>query len=287
VKAPPYILTQEFNKVMVQKVFFNSSLPRAGSTLLQNVLMQNPEIYSTPTSGVIEFLLQARTIYSTGDAFKAQDPKEMEKAFQGFCKAGLYGYFNALTDRPYVMDKSRAWTGNFRFANFIEPGAKAIVMVRDLRAIFASMEKNYRKNPHKDPLIVNGAELKNMTTDTRLQHFSVAPPVGPAMEWLKDSFQQGYDQHMLFVRFEDFTTNPEIEMQRIYNYLEIPYFKHDFENVEQLTKENDVIHGIFGDHQIQSKIQPVPQDYTSILGFQNCDAIKKNYNWFFEKFNYK
>jgi hypothetical protein len=181
---------------------------RAGSTLLQNVMMQNPDIYSTPTSGVIEFLLQVRTIYSNGDAFKAQDPKEMEKAFHGFCKAGLYGYFDALTDRPYVIDKSRAWAGNFRFANFIEPGSKVIVMVRDLRDIFASMEKNYRNNPHKDSMIVNGAQLKNMTVDSRLQHFSVAPPIGPSLEWLKDALQQGYAQNMLFIRFEDFTAKP-------------------------------------------------------------------------------
>jgi len=92
---------------------------------------------------------------------------------------------------------------------------------------------------------------------------------------------------MLFIRFEDFTSNPEAEMQRIYKYLDIPYFKHDFENVEQLTHENDVIHGIFGDHKIQSPIKPVEQDYTSILGFQNCDSIKQSYAWFFEKFNYK
>ena len=58
---------------MVEKVFFNASLPRAGSTLLQNVLMQNPDIYATQSSGVVEFLLNARTLYSTGDAFKAQD----------------------------------------------------------------------------------------------------------------------------------------------------------------------------------------------------------------------
>ena len=66
---------------MVKKIFFNASMPRAGSTLLQNVMMQNPDIYSTPTSGVIEFLLQARTIYSSGDAFKAQDAEEMKKGF--------------------------------------------------------------------------------------------------------------------------------------------------------------------------------------------------------------
>ncbi len=272
---------------MVKKVFFNASLPRAGSTLLQNVLMQNPEIYSTPTSGVVEFLLNARSIYSTGDAFKAQDQTEMTKAFHSFCVNGLYGYFNALTDRPYVIDKSRAWLGNFRFANFIQPGSKAIVMVRDLRGIFASMEKNYRKNPHKDPQIVNGIELKNMTADTRLQHFSVAPPVGPALEWLYDAVQQGYDQHMLFIRFEDFTRDPETEIKRVYNYLELPYFQHDFDNVEQLTHENDVIHGIFGDHQIQPKVQPLVEDYTSILGFHNCDKIKQHYAWFYNRFNYQ
>ena len=69
---------------MIKNIFFNASLPRAGSTLLQNIMMQNPEIYSTPTSGVVEFLLQARTIYSTGDAFRAQDPELMKKGFKGF-----------------------------------------------------------------------------------------------------------------------------------------------------------------------------------------------------------
>ena len=272
---------------MVKKIFFNASLPRSGSTLLQNVMMQNPEIYSTPTSGVVEFLLQARTIYSTVDAFRAQDPEEMKKGFKGFCKAGLFGFFNAITNRPYVIDKSRAWTGNFRFLDFFEENPKVIVMVRDLRAIFASMEKNYRKNPHKDPQIVNGAELKNMTTDSRLVHFSIAPPVGPSMEWLKDVIQQKLDSNILFIRFEDFTKNPENEIKKIYKFLGIKYYKHNFKNVEQLTKENDVIHGIFGDHQISKEVKPVKDDYLDILGEQNCNIIINNYKWYFEKFNYE
>jgi sulfotransferase len=272
---------------MVKKVFFNASLPRSGSTLLQNVMMQNPEIYSTPTSGVVEFLLTARTLYSTGDAFRAQDPVEMERAFLGFCKAGLYGYFNSLTDRPYVIDKSRAWIGNFRFANCIEPGAKAIVMIRDLRSIFASMEKNYRRNPHKDPLIVDGAQLKNMTVNSRLQHFSVSPPVAPAIEWLYDAVQQGYSQRFLFIKFEEFTKDPERVISRVYDYLELPHFKHDFNNVEQLTYENDVIHGIFGDHTIKPKIEPVTEDYLSILGPNNSDSIRQQYSWFYDVFSYE
>ena len=270
----------------VQKIFYNASLPRAGSTLLQNVMMQNPDIYSTPTSGVGELLLSARTIYSSGDAFKAQDPEEMKKAFSGFCKGGIYGYFNSITDRPYVLEKSRAWLGNRSFINFFEENPKIIVMVRDIRSIFSSMEKNFRKNPHKDPMIVNGAELKNMTTPARIDHFSVSPPIGPSLEWLFESVHQGYDKDIHFIKFEDFSIDPETEIKKVYNYLNIPYFKHDFENVQQLTQENDVIHGIFGDHKISPKVRPIPEDYIDILGKVESDRLRNHYDWFYKRFNY-
>ena len=46
---------------MIKKVFYNSSLPRAGSTLFQNIVGQNLDFYVTPTSGTnatapVEFL---------------------------------------------------------------------------------------------------------------------------------------------------------------------------------------------------------------------------------------
>jgi sulfotransferase len=148
------------------------------------------------------------------------------------------------------------------------------------------MEKNYRKNPHKDPLIVNNVELKNMSTVSRIDHFSVSPPIGPSLEWLFEAVHQGYDKNILFIKFEDFTINPEKEIKRVYDYLELPYYQHDFENVEQLTKENDVIHGIFGDHTIQRKVRPVPDDYITILGKEQSDRLYNHYNWFFKRFNY-
>jgi sulfotransferase len=272
---------------MVQKIYYNASMPRAGSTLIQNILMQNPDIHSTPTSGVIEFLLNARSVYSAGDTFKAQDQEEMKAGFKNFCKTGLYGFFDGITDRPYVMDKSRGWLGHFNFIEFFtEEKPKMIVMVRDLRAIFASMEKNFRKHPDKDPMIINGVELKNMTTAARVDHFSVAPPIGPSMEWLSEAIHQGIDKDILFIRFEDLTADPETELKKIYQYLELPYFKHDFNNVEQLTHENDVIHGIFGDHEIQPQVKPVKDNFIEILGKEQCDRLRQHYDWYFTAFNY-
>lgn len=272
---------------MIQKIFYNASLPRAGSTLIQNILMQNPNIYSTPTSGVIEFLLNARNIYSSGDAFRAQDPKIMKDGFRNFCKAGLYGFFESITDRPYVIDKSRGWLGHQDFIEFFEGEIpKTICMVRDLRSIFSSMEKNFRKNPDKDPGIVNSHELKNMTTANRIDWFSINVPIGPSLEWLSEVIHRGQHQNILFIRFEDLTSDPEMELKKIYDYLDLPYFQHDFNNIEQLTHENDVIHGIFGDHQIQSKIKSVKNDYIEILGKEHSDRLRQHYDWYFKAFNY-
>ena len=87
------------------KSFYQSSMPRAGSTLLQNILAQNPDFYVTPTSGLLELVFGARLNYTNSPEFKAQDAVQMKKAFLAFSRAGMEAYFKALTDKPYVVDK--------------------------------------------------------------------------------------------------------------------------------------------------------------------------------------
>ena len=140
----------------MENIFYQSSLPRAGSTLLQNILAQNPDIYATPTSGVLELLYAARANYTTSPEFKAQDNELMEKAYHAFCKEGMDAFYNSITDKKYVVDKSRGWGIHYDFLKFVrgeEP--KIICMVRDLRDIFASMENNYRKHPEKQSDILD------------------------------------------------------------------------------------------------------------------------------------
>ena len=48
---------------MVEQIYFQSSMPRSGSTLLQNIMGENPDFYVTPTSGVLELVLaQGQTL---------------------------------------------------------------------------------------------------------------------------------------------------------------------------------------------------------------------------------
>lgn len=270
----------------MEKIFFQSSLPRSGSTLLQNIMGQNPDFYVTPTSGVLELVYAARANYTNSPEFKAQDTDLMKKGFTSFCKNGIEGFFNEITDKKYVLDKSRGWGIHYNFLDSFYPDPKIICMVRDLRGIYSSMEKNFRKNQHLDSGIVDHAQMRGTTTEKRIDIWTSSQPVGLSIERLYQIFKEGINKKMLFIRFEDLCRNPEQEIKKIYNYLEVPYFKHDFNNIQQITKEDDSIYGIYGDHTIKSKIEPLTNDYNEVLGVNASNWIKQNFSWFYDEFKY-
>jgi hypothetical protein len=76
------------------------------------------------------------------------------------------------------------------------------------------------------------------------------------------------------------------EMEIIYSYLGLPYYEHDFNNVQQITQEDDTVYGIYGDHTIKSKIEPLKNDYKEVLGVGACNWIKTKYQWFYDQFGY-
>jgi len=267
------------------KIFFNSSMPRSGSTLLQNILGNNPDIYATPTSGLIEMLNASKKVYSTSAIFKAQDENEMKRAFLYYCRYAMRGYFSGLTEKEYVIDKSRGWAVNSSFIQSFYPNPKIICIVRDLRDIIASMENNFRKYPYKWDASAS-EEPKGVTVGQRVSIWMQSNPVGNTLLNLKETINRGYDKDMLFIKFEDLTSNPEKEMKRVYKYLELPYFKADYTNIQQVTFEDDKFHGRYGDHKIHSNIQPVKSKAIQLLGSTICNQLKDNNKWYFDYFNF-
>lgn len=269
----------------MKQVFFQSSLPRSGSTLLQNILAQNPDIYTTPTSPVADYVSVLREVYTNNPNVLAQDEIQMKSAFQTSCKAFLNEYFEPLTERKYVVDKSRAWMPNYDFITFItgqEP--KIICMVRDLRDVFTSNEKNFRKNPHKSRQNLMGDAN---TLPKRIDVWASSNNfTGGAIDFLNDSIRTGIASKILFIKYENLCLYPDKAIERIYDYLEIPKYNHDFDNVPQFTQEDDKIHGIFGQHTIRNKVEMLPSDAYMILGKDVCDWIYNNYKWFYDYFGY-
>lgn len=270
-----------------QTIFYQSSLPRAGSTLLQNIIGQNPLFHVTPTSGMIDMMLGARIGYNGNQEAKAGDTQKWKECFYAFCREGFKGYVGELTDKPYILDKNRAWGSYYSLLNEILPNPKIIFMVRDLRAILASMEKKFRAHPDVDDGTLNNITLKGITTHQRVENWLNSHPVGYALNKLHQSILDKTAQNFLLIRYEDLCANPKLTLQSIYQYLNIENFEHDFQHIPQITIENDVVHGIYGDHTIRNTLGMLPNDSKDILGEFTYKWIYDNFKWYFDIFGYK
>lgn len=273
----------------MKTLLFNSSLPRSGSTLLQNILAQNPSFYCTPTSGTLELIYGARANFTNDPTFKAQDSELMKKGFQSFCYNGLNGFYDAVTNKPIVLEKSRGWGIHYNLLHFVLGNKPKIVcMVRDLKQIVASLEKKFREAPEIDSGIVNHAELRNTSTPKRIDHYLNTQPLGLAIERLQEIFRQGLNKNILFVRYEDLCQTPDLALQQIYNYFNIPFYQHhNYSNIEQQTQEDDSVYGIFGDHVIKPKLSLTNNNPTDLLGKDVCDWMDNKFDWYNQIFKYK
>jgi len=246
-------------------IHFISGLPRSGSTLLCNILAQNPRFDVTSTSGILDVLFSVRNQWNNLIEFKAS-PNEAAKV--RVLRAMLDAY-HADTDRPVVFNKSRGWLAYLEMAELIlERPAKVLVPVRDLRDVLASFEKLWRRQAATAQI---GQEAQNyfdwQTVEGRCQVWSrIDQPVGLAYNRIKDALQRGYGDRLHFVEFEQLTKNPKRALENVYEFLGEEPFEHDFGHVAQLTHEDDEIFGFRGLHHIRQKVEPMEPQWPKILG---------------------
>ncbi|MFA6430521.1 MAG: sulfotransferase [Candidatus Paceibacterota bacterium] len=263
------------NDKKTREYFFLSGLPRSGSTLLCNVLSQNPDFYVTPTSSIIGLMRNTKNMWSQMPSIKASDHIDDKVSSIRIMRGMFEGYFSN-TDKKYCVDKSRGWCGNIEMAEeILGHPVKLLVTVRDIREVLASFESLWRKNTgHRAIPQEMGNPDKFNTIEGRLEVFMDSKEVvGSAYNQMRDAVHKGYAKQMLFVDFESFTHSPEKVMNKIYDFLEIPRYKHDFNNVKQVVFEKDEYHGFDDLHTIRAVITPVLPKWPILIG----EAAAKKY----------
>ena len=270
----------------MEKLIFNSSMPRSGSELLQVILHQNPRIYASATSPLLEYQFAARGNYQLPEV-KSQDPQLMQQAFVSMCNGMAQGYYDAITDRPVVCDKNRGWSHYFEWVEQWCEKPKMLCMVRDLRSIIASMEKAYRKSRHTPAGPDNPTALQSMTVGARAEHWLSTQPVGLPLQRTADLFQRGVADKVLFVRYEDLCDSPAETMQKVYEYLEEEPCTHDFDNLTKEVVEDCTLFGPYGDHNVKPQVTPPKRnDWNEVLPQAVSNAVKDTQAWYFETFGY-
>jgi len=261
----------------MKKIHFVSGLPRACSTLLCNILSQNPNFHATSTSGLSDLASSPRRIIATTQEFKSMNPKDSEKILIDWVRAGILNAYNSITDRPTVFDKSRGWLGHLDLLFQAIPSAKVIIPVRDLRGILSSFEKRRKKHPafawDEEENIINFS-----TIEKRVNNWLNSTRLGLHLERLQEACKT-HKEKLFFVHAERLTLNPLSEIKKLYQFLEEDYFEHDFENVKQYTKEHDAQWWPIGDHTIRPEVKPLKQEWNEILGFELSNSIHQKLGW--------
>ena len=271
------------------KVIFNSSMPRACSTLIQNIFNQNPDFYATPTDGLIELIDGAQERFTEAGEFKAAiDQDQIKKAWVSFCRYGSHGYLSSITDKPNIVVKGRGWKGNIQWTKTIfgiDP--TIIVMVRNIKNIIASFEKLHRAEPEKNSTWYKADEFRGTTTDKRVDMYIKNQPLALDIDRMYELIHHRQDiGKVLFIRAEDLTSDPKRIMNDLYKNLNVDPFDHDFDNVKQTTHENDIIHGLGDLHTIRQKVTPLKDDSEEILGTALCEYIDDKFDWYQKYFSY-
>lgn len=263
-----------------RSIFYLGGLPRSGSTLLCNILAQNPSFFVTKaTSGCAELISRIKNNWDTIIEHKAEGINYNQ--LTNVLKGVLNSYH--LTDKQYIIDKSRAWTGMIDTIKYITHSQpKIIVPVRNINEILASFEKLWRQSsglsswtfaPEDQPL----AQITEGRCDLWA---NMKYPVGSSFNRIRDAIDRGYKKDLLFIEFDNLTQRPSYTMQKIYEYLELPFFNHNFDNVIQVTEEDDIgVHKIPNLHKIRPKVEPIPHYSHEILGKNLSDKYSNLEIW--------
>jgi sulfotransferase len=249
----------------MRKFHFIGGLPRSGSTLLTNILLQNPKFQTTATSSLLDLLLQVRDNWNKLEGHTTY-PDGQNK--WSVIKAILENYHN--TDKPVIFDKNRGWSTHVEFIEKVTgEKSKIIACVRNLEDICTSFEKLFRKNRADGEIHGEFSNTQMKTLDGRISIWTADEGVlGRPYVSLLDTIQRGYGDRILFFPYEEWTTNPKFWFNQLYNFIGETYFDHDFENIQQSIRENDAGYGWGMDlHEIKTgKLLPAKSEAMKILG---------------------
>lgn len=219
-----------------------AGLPRAGSTLLCQILESNPDFHVTPTSGILDMLKTMRSSFSQNPTWRAQNRLEIYENFRMGLKGFLEGFFY---DSRVVFDKNRAWPSNIKLLDTItqDDKSKVIWLYRNPVEIISSIEYQYQKTfllENMDEGVAPGAFL---TLDRRISTY-VNPDglLAFPVEALKDAFEMGFANRFLFIKYFDLTNNTQMVLDAIHDFIGEPRHEYDLKNIKQRTFEWDGIY---------------------------------------------
>jgi sulfotransferase len=264
----------------IEKQFhFLSGIGRSGSTVLAALLSQNPRIHATATSPLLDMLVLSERAWR--EQVTQSKTRVVDNQLDNIYKGIINGVWSHM-DKPVIIDKHRAWPRNTpgikQMMGIKNP--KIICTVRDVASCVASFMRLIEQSPGSvsavdDILIKRGLPL---TTSYRCDVIW-----NDFLQNVYESLWIGWNQcreSILLVEYDDLTTRPQQQLERIYEFLEMDSFQgHDLERIENVEVENDIFWGFDGLHDVRSVLAKTARPPAEIIGAENAKRFSMMEFW--------
>jgi len=261
-----------------------TGLPRAGSTLLCQLLAQHPDIDCEGVSSPLcNMVLGIRRMVSDDQFFLAQLDKGFDRAYahlgsamQGF----LRGWYRESGGKV-VVDKNRAWLHAVELLLHIEPDARLIVCLRELGQIYGSIEAQHQRTILVD-FIDHLADYDRFGRADML--FAKDKVIGAPMISLHavTDLPKTVKEHLYFLRAEDLIERPVACMSHIYAWLGVAPHEIDPNELAPMSaQESDSHYRMKFLHRQSDRVaRPKPHDIPPRIQAQ----IETAYPWYYQTY---
>jgi sulfotransferase len=235
---------------MQNGIHFISGLPRAGSTLLAALLRQNPKLHAGITSPVGSLVATLLPALSQGN----ESAIFLDDAQRAALIGALFdGFYSEVHPTRTVFDVNRGWTMRLEMLASLFPHSKMICCVRQIPWIIDSVERLIRKNKFELSKIF-GFDA-NTTVYSRAEGLMSANGlIGYPLSALKQAMHSVESGRLLLLPYDTLAGDPGFALSAVYEFIGLPRFEHDFENVVFDEREFDARLGTPGLHDVRPRV---------------------------------
>ncbi|PWC56084.1 sulfotransferase [Azospirillum sp. TSO22-1] len=261
-----------------------AGLPRAGSTLLCQLLAQHPEVdcegHSSPLCNA---LLMLRRFLSDDDFMLAQLDAQFDRSYANLRNAmrGFLHGWHAASGKSVVVDKNRGWLHSIDLLLHLDPDARLLIPIRELGQIYGSIEAQ-----HQQTILLDFAD--HLADFDRLgradQLFAGDKVIGAPLASIRavGDLPQEVRNRLYFVKFEDLMRNPAGVMSAVFAWLGLPPHDIDWKTLAVAPHESDSHYRFKYPHRRRDRLVPPRRhDVPPRIQAQIEAACDWYYAWFY------
>ena len=243
------------------KQIFLLSLPRSGSTLLQRALSSHDKIKTVSEPWLLLPFVYALRSEGIVSEYNHSSLSQAINDFTDELPNGVDDYYssiNAFISSLY----SKLCSSNTEF--FLDKTPRYAFIVDELKQIFPDAKFIIL---WRNPLSILSSRFHSFGNKWRIYNYKVDLYKG--LENLTN-FHQKYEDEICTVNYERLVSNPESELSKIYNFLELPY-----ENCHLHTLNDSTLKGSMGDKTGRSKYKEVNTEPLEKWKSTLCNPLRK------------